>query len=805
HGFIMGYTIPLFLEQGHEVYGVDNFWKYGTLSRGFEKHPRFHFYQGDAKDVEFLRKIVFDNKIEIFIAAAAIIGGISMFHKLAYFLLAENERITCAAFDVCVEAKQAGFLEKVVVISSSMVYECCETFPSKESDLKSCPPPQSTYGFQKLACEYFAKGAWEQHQLPYTIIRPFNAVGIGEQRATTDSEVLSGNVKLAMSHVVPDLVQKILKGQKPLHILGAGNQKRHYTYAGDLAKGIVKCIMDPRSKNQDFNISTSVGHTVLELAEVIWKKLNGDVPFEYVSDEPFQHDVQMRVPCVQKAKEMLGIECLTSLEEALEEVIPWIKEQEKKLMCEDLSCEELQVLLPLAPFENETSCWRSKERRMGATGWTQLTDHGKIYLSKKEKNVFILEGTKSSGFSGCCYGGSPEERRLLAEGATRSGRSRGPSPTRATPDQQIFLLLDCNKANAAAYDLDGVSADSSRGPVTDLSSGCDFLALRMNFDTRELRVESQKRHKQTVQAEFSGETMSLTVSGISMVKNLRVDRGPSVLRVGESSVGLAVYGKTRCYVKRFRLVPGTTRDDEETSASAATSSARKAPSASRQSEDERDIVCQDLKVRFEDIGGLEDAKRAINEAVILPLLMPEFFVGLRDLAPASKISDVIRIHSKRGKPWKGVLLFGPPGTGKTMLAKAVASCTENITFFNCSSATLTSKWRGESEKLLRALFQTDARPRPRPRSGTGRGTRGSGRGRVVRPRERVSNRSFLFFNLLFRNACHMWFLFFGYFCVFFFQTLLPSTLQQAVWGPAISTQGVRRGTWTQRGSVPHGA
>jgi len=328
HGFIMGYTIPIFLEQGHEVYGIDNFWKYGTLSRTLEKHPKFHFITGDAKDVELLRKVVFDNKIEIFVAAAAIIGGISKFHKLAYFLLAENERITCAAFDVCVEARKAGFLEKIVVISSSMVYECSETFPSKETDLKTCPPPQSTYGFQKLACEYFAKGAWEQHQLPYTIIRPFNAVGIGEQRATTDSEVLSGNVKLAMSHVVPDLVQKILKGQKPLHILGAGNQKRHYTYAGDLARGIVKCIMHPKSRNEDFNISTPVGHTVLELAEIIWKKLKGPgEPFEFVSDEPFQHDVQMRVPCVEKAKAVLDIECTTPLETALDEVIPWIKEQ----------------------------------------------------------------------------------------------------------------------------------------------------------------------------------------------------------------------------------------------------------------------------------------------------------------------------------------------------------------------------------------------------------------------------------------------------------------------------------------------
>merc|ERR1711933_512291 len=281
---------------------------------------------------EFVRKVVFDNKIQVFVASAAIIGGISMFHKLAYFLLAENERITCSAFDTCVEAHKAGFLEKVVVISSSMVYECTDTYPSKESDLKACPPPQSTYGFQKLSCEYFAKGAWQQHGVPYTIIRPFNAVGVGEQRAQTDSEVLSGNVKLAMSHVVPDLVQKILKGQNPLHVLGSGDQKRHYTYAGDLAKGIVKCIMDPRAKNDDFNVSTPVGHTVKELAEIIWKKIPGPdgPPFKFVSDEPFVHDVQLRVPCVEKAKAVLEIDCPTPLEEALDEVIPWIREQVAK-------------------------------------------------------------------------------------------------------------------------------------------------------------------------------------------------------------------------------------------------------------------------------------------------------------------------------------------------------------------------------------------------------------------------------------------------------------------------------------------
>ena len=119
------------------------------------------------------------------------------------------------------------------------------------------PPPLSSYGFQKLAVEYFAQAAWDQYQLPYTIVRPFNCVGIGESRALGDEEIMSGNVKLAMSHVVPDLVQKVLKGQDPLHILGTGEQVRHYTYGGDLARGIVTAMEHPAALNEDFNLSTA--------------------------------------------------------------------------------------------------------------------------------------------------------------------------------------------------------------------------------------------------------------------------------------------------------------------------------------------------------------------------------------------------------------------------------------------------------------------------------------------------------------------------------------------------------------------
>jgi nucleoside-diphosphate-sugar epimerase len=209
-----------------------------------------------------------------------------------------------------------------------MVYESATVFPTPEGAERTSPPPISTYGFQKLASEYFALGAWEQYQLPYTIVRPFNCVGIGERRALRDTDIMSGNVKLALSHVVPDLALKVLKGQDPLHILGDGTQVRHYTYGGDLAHGIRLAMESEALVNEDVNLSTATSTSVLELAQAIWQKVHGsDREFRYVNDPPFEHDVQLRVPDVRKARETLGFEATTTLSEMLDEVVPWIRDE----------------------------------------------------------------------------------------------------------------------------------------------------------------------------------------------------------------------------------------------------------------------------------------------------------------------------------------------------------------------------------------------------------------------------------------------------------------------------------------------
>lgn len=324
-GFIGGYVVQELLDHGHEVVGIDNFSKYGKSEKSYDKHPEYRFVEGDAKDTGLLKDLLAD--CDQVLAGAAMIGGISYFHEFAYDLLAENERILASTFDAAISAFKDKRLRKINVMSSSMVFESTTVYPTPEGEQFRCPPPLSTYGFQKLACEYYAKGAWEQYRMPYTIIRPFNCIGIGEKRALCDKVVLSGNVRLAMSHVVPDLVQKVLKGQDPLHILGNGNQIRHYTYGGDLAEGIRLCIESDKARNEDFNLSTLVSTTVLELAESIWKKVNTDKPFRYVSDDPFQYDVQKRVPSVEKAKRILGFEAKTTISSALDEIIPWVKRQ----------------------------------------------------------------------------------------------------------------------------------------------------------------------------------------------------------------------------------------------------------------------------------------------------------------------------------------------------------------------------------------------------------------------------------------------------------------------------------------------
>ena len=306
-GFIGSYIVADLLNQGYIVIGIDNYAKYGHVDRPHDGHENFTLIRHDLS--YSFPKVTCD----YLIAAAASIGGIKYFHDHAYDLISTNERILCNTFDYAIDAYQLGYLKRIVYISSSMVYENTKQYPTHEDQVGICPPPFSTYGMQKLMGEYYCKGASEQFGLPYSIVRPFNAVGIGEEDA------IEGN-----THVLPDFVYKALTASdNTLTMYGDGTQVRHYTHASDVARGVRVCMESPYY-NTAFNISIGTPTSVSELAKAVWKEVHGiDPDIKHI--EGFDYDVQLRSPDVSKASNMLGFQAKINLESSIEEVVRWME------------------------------------------------------------------------------------------------------------------------------------------------------------------------------------------------------------------------------------------------------------------------------------------------------------------------------------------------------------------------------------------------------------------------------------------------------------------------------------------------
>jgi UDP-glucose 4-epimerase len=141
-GFIGGYVVEELLRRGYAVVGLDNFSKYGKVRKSYDSHPDYQLVEGDAQDVALMTRLLAD--CDHFIAGAAMIGGISYFHTYAYDLLATNERIIAASCDAAIAARRDGHLRKVTYLSSSMVFESADEWPSYEGQQRQIPPPLSS-------------------------------------------------------------------------------------------------------------------------------------------------------------------------------------------------------------------------------------------------------------------------------------------------------------------------------------------------------------------------------------------------------------------------------------------------------------------------------------------------------------------------------------------------------------------------------------------------------------------------------------------------------------------------------------
>jgi len=305
-GFIGHRLVAKLLRLGANVTVVDD------LSKGNKRNiepylNQIRFLQTDLLNPVVAKDCLKDHKVCFHLAAK--IGGIGYFHKTPATSLRDNSMMNFNLWDAAI-----GTDIKMVCLSSSMVFERTNTFPTSESAIETSPPPMSGYGFSKLVAEYIARTYHEEFGVKYVIVRPFNAYGPGE---------IPGEY-VGYAHVIPDLIKKTLTGQYPLEILGSGKQTRSYTYVDDVADAML--YVTERTENDDFNIGTGVETTVAELAERIWKLCGREEPLKFKHTPSMRYDVQRRVPDISKIMRM-GWRPKISLDEGLKQTVGWARSE----------------------------------------------------------------------------------------------------------------------------------------------------------------------------------------------------------------------------------------------------------------------------------------------------------------------------------------------------------------------------------------------------------------------------------------------------------------------------------------------
>jgi len=259
-GFLGTYLKNYYLKKNFEVVGLDNLSKYKSRSNTVDYNNKFSFYKVDClKENQILKYLKGCNSI---IINAANIGGIKHLHKGYSTLFAENQNIFNASLNASIKACKRYKLKKIILISTSLIYENNGSKFSEENDDLRIAYPKNFYAFQKLTSEMLLKAASKKYGFKYNIIRPFNLVGKFEEDKVS-----------IMSHVIPELIKKLRNSSKKIKIYGDGSQERSFTSVSEAAKCIFLISSRKNCENQTFNVGSEESTSINKLIKLLCKTL----------------------------------------------------------------------------------------------------------------------------------------------------------------------------------------------------------------------------------------------------------------------------------------------------------------------------------------------------------------------------------------------------------------------------------------------------------------------------------------------------------------------------------------------------
>lgn len=301
-GFIANTLIKHYIHDNH-ITVYDNFHRDTLSTSDVANHPNLKIVKGDVLDPIALTEAM--KGAEIVIHAAGI-AGIDTVVKSPVRTMQVNMIGTANALEA---ARVNGIKDRFIDFSTSEVFGSM-AFKSSETDSTvsgSAGEARWTYAVSKLAGEHLAHAYYKQYQLPVVTVRPFNVYGPGQTG--------EGAIQI--------FIKKALKNEE-IHIDGDGSQIRAWCFVDDFVDCLIRCVENPKAIGESFNIGNSRAViTILGLAQLVCRVLKSDS--KIVFDPPLSADIAIRIPSVEKTKEILDFKAQVDLEEGVLRTAEWMK------------------------------------------------------------------------------------------------------------------------------------------------------------------------------------------------------------------------------------------------------------------------------------------------------------------------------------------------------------------------------------------------------------------------------------------------------------------------------------------------